>query len=537
MKTFKRATTNIKRQPGKSAILLILVFILTTVLAGVISIRNAINVTEEALMMRLPAISTIEFDWNEAHANNEDGLLITRLMTDTQPTRETLEKIGSLPYVRVYDFNFDPTFFSRELAWSIMEVDESRFPEGESLNHLAWAIDPIGSMGGELALFIGRGVANPEITDIDAGLITLTQGRTFTQAEIDQNAQVVVVSAAFATTNNLAIGSTITLDNIAHDYVNMGRNGTGNFAIDRGEEAFWLAHRALEMEVIGIFDIAQPFNYEAHEGWVFGAALANRANLYNRVYMPVGVAEEMLNFVNDTFLEYHEDFIDAFGPGTQGIVQEEIPITSIFILNDPRDLGAFSEAAQNLLYGFWNMHDLRATNTQITTSMDTMLQIADAVLWATIATSIVILTLIIILFLRDRRHEIGIYMALGDKKSRVIRQILIEVGLTAFIAITMALFVGNVVSDVMSRNMLEQDLINQKSEADALRDPLGGVPWELILFNPGEMSIDETLAMYNIALDGPTILTFVGAGFVVILASTILPIWYVVKLEPKKILM
>jgi len=535
MKIFKRATTNIMRQPGKSMILLFLVFILGTVLAGAISIRGAMITTEESLMMRLPAISTIEFDWESAHANTAEDVLLSTVMGRSQPTREVLHTIGNLPYVRSYDFNFSPMFFSRDLLWSIMEIDEARFPEGENMNTLAWVLDSVGAMGGTLAMFTGRGVANPELTDIEAGLITLTDGRTFTQEEIDRDAPVVVVSEAFARANHLSINSIINLENIAHNYPTMGRQGTGNFAIDRGEEAFWLNHRTLEVQVIGIFDIYREFNYESYEGWLFGAALAERANLYNRIYMPIGVAEDMLNFVNDTYLEHYDEFGATFGEGTQGII-EEIALSSIFILYDPRDLDAFSVAAEDLLADFWGMRDLSATTDHVITSMDIILQLADFVQWVAVATSIIVLTLIIVLFLRERRHEIGIYMALGDKKGRVISQILIEVGLTALVGIIMALFVGNMVSETISRNMLEQHLIEQQV-TEEMRSPLAVVPWELVLFNPGELSIEEALEMYHVALDIPTMLRFVGVGSVVILASTVIPIWYVVKLEPKKILM
>ena len=51
------------------------------------------------------------------------------------------------------------------------------------------------------------------------------------------------------------------------------------------------------------------------------------------------------------------------------------------------------------------------------------------------------------------------------------------------------------------------------------------------------MNIEEVMAMYDISLDFNTVLRFVSIGLTVILTSTIIPIWYVVKLEPKKILM
>jgi len=57
-----------------------------------------------------------------------------------------------------------------------------------------------------------------------------------------------------------------------------------------------------------------------------------------------------------------------------------------------------------------------------------------------------------------------------------------------------------------------------------------------MLFNLGELSVEESLEMFDTSLDAATISTFVGVGTVVILLSTVIPIAYVVKLEPKKVL-
>ena len=39
-------------------------------------------------------------------------------------------------------------------------------------------------------------MVNPDLAEVDAGLIELTAGRTFTQAEIDNGAQVIIASSA-----------------------------------------------------------------------------------------------------------------------------------------------------------------------------------------------------------------------------------------------------------------------------------------------------------------------------------------------------
>jgi len=356
----------------------------------------------------------------------------------------------------------------------------------------------------------------------------------FTQHEIDQSDRVVVISQAFAEINDLSVGSIIEFENIAHDYRIMGFEGSGNFILDRHEERFMLAQRTLEFEVIGIFDLEHELTYEGYEGSIFAGILSGRAELNNRIYMPIGVAEDLLNFQRVAMIDVEDELRDLFGDHQADEWTAEEPwLESIFILNDPRDLDEFSAAAEELLPGFWEIRDLRGVQHHIIASMDNILQIADFIVWAAAGTMIISLTLIIVLFLRDRRHEMGIYLALGDRKGKLVSQVLIETLLITMLSITLSLFVGSLLSQNISRNMFERNMIEQQQSYNEDFE----ISWELILFNPGELAVEEALELYNVSLGFDTVLLIVLASSITILLSTAIPVAYVVKLEPKELLM
>ena len=537
MNIFNRAMVTVVRQSGKSVILFLIIFILGIVLSGVISIRNAMVVTEESLMMRMPAIGTIGFDFESAVADPDVSPqeLGRAYQIANQPTAAELSSVGHLPYVRAYDFFLQSMFFSRDLFWTKIEMDEDRLPAGADVNSLRGNVQGARAMGGQIEMFPGRGVSNPNITDIDAGLITLVAGRTFTQEEINQDAKVVVISQAFAHENDLTIGSMIELENIAHDYTTMGLEGSGNFVLDRHEERFMLAHRRLSFEVIGIFDIAQAFIYEAYEGWLFSEALFRRTDLNNRFYVPFGVAEDMLIFEAHAMLEVEARLREAFGDGeAEDMLNDDPLLESIFVLYDPRDLEAFAMEANEFLPEFWEIRDLRAVDDHVIASMDTLLQIADVVQWSTMSAAIVILTLIMLLFLRERRHEIGIYLALGDQKRHVLTQFLTEIGLIVLMAIVLSLFAGHFLSETISSYMLEQHLRQSGQGSGEIVDEL---PWELALFNPGAMPIEEVIELYQVGLSVEVMLTFTLISGAIVVLSVVVPVIYVTRLEPKQILM
>lgn len=480
MNILKRATTNITRQPLRSTVLFLLIFVLGVAMAGALSVRLALISAEENLIAQLPAVSTIGV--------REDAEIVS--FPIAQPTEDALNAIGQLSYVRAYDFYMRTHFWSSDLMWS----------EGMTNNGLYH--------------FTIKGVNNPEVTDLVAGAIGLIDGRTFTQAEIDRRALVVMVPEDFAQTNQLTVGSTLEIEKT----IDSDGFFTQWHRFEEDENASILVSETLEIEIIGIFnrDIETDFKVDN-----------SCANCY--LYMPFSVTERMLAFENEAFITAGLDWM----LGTQGHRMEPF-LEVLYIMYDPRDLGAFTLEANDLLPDIWEMVHLGDSQVHVTTSMDMVLQIADAVGSVAVVATILVLTLVISLFLRDRRHEIGVYMALGDKKLKVVTQILVEIGFVAIAAMVLALFVGNLLSETVSSQMLEQQVMDQMTAGVQYG---AVIPWELAVFNPRNISVEEMMALYDVSLGLDTTLIFVGMGMTVILISTILPIWYVVKLEPKKILL
>jgi len=532
MNAFKRAITNIIRQPVKNVVLLFLIMILATASSGAISAKQAINITEESILLRTPAVASVSYNFVAAAVDASVTIYELEPPPDL-PTLEEIIAVGSLPYVRVYDFTMSADLFSRDLDWAVIEIDEEQL-SGVSLRMLesSMTIEGTRSEGGYVERFTGRGVANSDLADIDAGLIELIAGRTFTQDEIDNKEQVVIISQLFAETNGLYIGATIEFENIAHNYAKMYREGIVNFHEHHHEERFMAAYESLEFEIIGIFDIARELNYQNHDPWTVEWFLSEDARLQNRIYMPITVAEDILAFRNEGLHSVLDEMLEVFGAHfAEDMIQEELWMPSIFVLYDPRDLDTFQDAASDLLPGFWYVSNLRDVNSSLISSMDTMRQIADFILIAAVVATIAILTLIITLLLRDRRYEIGVYMALGERKGKIIFQFLTEIIIVSTVAIVIALFIGNAISATISMNLLEQNLIE-----NAQVDRNEYYVWELMLFNTGEVPIEEAMAMYDTSLNTTTIFVFISVSAVVILLSTIIPIAYVVKLEPKQVL-
>jgi len=512
----KRAFTNIKRNYGKYGLLFGLILILGSLVSGAISIQRAVQSTEERLIATLPAMAVITSDWQgseqarlEAEYNGEE------MPMNVPITAETIHRIGELPYVRLFNYTWNTVMYSTELTRYINRfpnpewgIDASEIIDSESLSH---------GVAEEIERYRVTGIHGSQMLDIDSGLIELTEGRLFEDRE---DGAVVWISRQLAEVNNLAIGSTISLSS----YI-FGEIIPDFSPIQVDTETLLdsaLFQKQSLVEVIGIFELIPQINADnefQNVQWT--------QDMLNRIYAPNAFVQSHLEAIREAQSQIFDDFHE-WGLWWQA------PQNMTFLLNDPRDLRAFSDVANEMLPFDLRIDDLTSNLNVVFYSMNMMNWIANLVLYTTIGATVVIISLLVVLFLRDRTQEIGLYLALGEKKLKIMVQVLVELFVVALASLSLALVVGNFLSDGLARMMLQNDLLQQEEK----------VPWildfthpSLAWHNPGEVSIEEMLELYDTSLDSQMVVLFYGISGLTILVSAVAPLAYTVKLNPKKILM
>ena len=492
---------SILRRPGKSIILLLLVLILGSIVSGALAVEGAIVNTDANLRRNMRPIITFELDREMFFEEND--------MMPSMPTlipTEVIIEIGNLPYVSHFDYSYRTGVGSFELEdyWSQL------FPVGENLNSDWITLNLIGS-------------SNLELMDITEGTINLVDGRMFTSSEINDGAKVAVISREFAEINQLSVGSMFQVSNVIFN------QPEGSFSTSE-DDVF--ARIDYELEIIGLFDIVRR-NLEDLSDHEVHQELNRIGIITHRIYVPNVIAREAQSFTSE-----QERLM---------IMENDLPeiwlsmetVDALFVLYDPLALDAFRAIAQPMLPDFWTMIDLTDTFGAISNSMATLQHVADWILWGAILATLMILSLLIMLFLRDRRHEIGIYLALGEKGVRIIAQVVLEIVVIALIGVMFAVFVGNLVSANMSLFMLRTELSHETNKVQSMATAVD--PDALVFRWNGmaveELSPEEMLAAFDVSLDLTTTLIFYSVGLFVVLLSTVLPVIYITKMNPKKVLM
>ena len=513
------------RRPGKTLILLLLVFILGTVISGAIAVDGAINNTEANLRRNMRPLVTFQLDW-QTYDEFIDELGISWIEADEQYpiddlTPSIVREIGALEYVEYFKYSIPVWIETDSLQDFRFEFEDEMYQE-------------LG-MESQLAYLEFRGTSATELLQVREGVLEVVEGRgEFTEAELTTLSDVhpIIVSSGFANTNNLTVGSTFELPvtvNLLPDEAEMGEMWDWE-AWELSDESTF-AEEVFAFEVIGLVDSVEEVDPDDFTNW----EVRNRIEMVLRtLHIPNITAEAIQQFIVVSWAEMlleTEGEIDIWAQ--RDLDREEAYVSSVMVLRDALDLDEFRIAASRLLPEFWEVTDLSNSFDDISSSMETLQSIAGWILWVSVGATLLILSLLITLFLRDRRYEMGVYLALGERKGRITSQILLEVVVTSLIGITLALFTGSIISGVMSRNMLTNELAAREEQPDYFFHSNEFTHLGL----EQEMSAAEMMDAFDVSPSIQTIALFYALGLGAVILSTVVPVIYVVTLNPKKVLM
>lgn len=161
--------------------------------------------------------------------------------------------------------------------------------------------------------------------------------------------------------------------------------------------------------------------------------------------------------------------------------------------------------------------------------------IAKVIFVAALIATIIILSLVVVYFMQDRRKEIGIYASLGESKKHIISQLVLEVALVAVIAISAAsasgLFLGNKLSDYMLE--IQRYVQRQQNLGDLANLPVIYKP----MFSDRLDTRDAVIDNFAIEADAQYFVTLYVVGEVTVLISCGFSMIYLTRLRPKEIMM
>ncbi|HDR8244859.1 TPA: ABC transporter permease [Bacillus cereus] len=201
---------------------------------------------------------------------------------------------------------------------------------------------------------------------------------------------------------------------------------------------------------------------------------------------------------------------------------------AIYSLKDPKDIDAFKEEAKKL--GLPAYYELDAQDNVYKQMIGPIENIASFLKTIVIMVSIAgatILGLIIMLSIKERRKEMGILLSIGEKKWKLMGQLLVEVLCIAVLAFGLSLATGEKVSQKVGDNLLSSEIAKNEDKPEDPIAKLSGNPAADV--DPVD-NIDVSISTEDLGKVG-------GIGLGIAMLGTILPALSILRLNPKQILL
>lgn len=491
MNYFNRALCSVTRRKGKSIILLAVIFILGNVIAGSIAIQQSTANVEKKIKHDLGATVSMELDYQKVMDEGESFSPSTLKV-------ENIKKLGTSTYVKEFDYNVKTSLFVKKIKTYEMENTETMagMPKTLSLK--------------------GNNLLYP--LDFKDKKVKLIEGRTFKQDQLNSGKDVVIISNKLAEANGFNVGDKIVLDSSVMDFKQDGSMQE-------------LANQNHPVEIIGIFEPTSVEKKKLDKKGIEQQLM--ETDQFNTVYMPNDAV------LNINKLEYEKGktlLPDRYkkADGTDLTAEDMNQITPVYVLKSPEDVDAFKEEAKSLVPEGYKLISSTDQYDKVGGTFKKMFQISGYVVLLAIGATLLIISLVVILFLRDRKHELGIYLSLGETRAKVMRQILIELLLISLVAMCLSLVTGNLLGKMVSESLIESGAFSQTG--DALNN--GGTMMAVgVGANMPTLTTEDVSIAYEVKFSVSYIITFLIVGLSTVLLSAILPLTYVFRLNPKKIMM
>lgn len=490
MNHIKRAINNVIRTKSKSILLFSLVFILGNIIAGSISIQQASKNVEKNIKTRMGAIATITIDYSsgdKSFGGNELGNDDTKI---TLPSEEVLKTIGSSSYVRAFDYSIGSNVLSESIKPIVAKGEEQESENADKYN-----------------FFQFKGVQYEKILSIQEKKENLVQGRVFTKQEIEKGEKVALISKKLASQNNIKVDDKV----IFKSFIPGSKS-------DNKEN---IHIEDIAVKIVGIYESANK-NIKNSDNKNYMDSMVE-ARSQNTIYVPNKLSSDINKRKNETLIEKgRKDEIISTGDAN---------FEPIYILKNPSDKEKFISEAQPLLQKPFIIKMTSDNFEKISGPIKKTTEMANYILMVSIAASILIITLVILLFLRDRKHELGIYIALGEKRAKVFSQILIELALIAVVGILLSLFTGNMIASSLSQSTIK---VQEQDESVFDMDYGSG---EASKYSKQIFTQKDVVESYKVGLSIEYAVVFFVVGLLTIMLAAVAPLLYILRLNPKKIMM
>ena len=505
MYLIKNAWKSIVRAPGRNILIGIIVVLIAISSCVALSIRNSANEVVESYQESADITGTLGVDREAMRsqmqtASGSEGVRNMNI-SFSQPTYEEIINYGDSDYLNGFYYtinaslnstDIDPVTSTTDTTTSASTSDQQAPPDGGG---------DMGSRMGTQADFTLIGYSSNEaMTSFVSGDYTMSEGEMFAD---DETGNVCVISDELAAMNDLVIGSVITMVNPNDETSTLALTVSGIYQDNSADDT--------------------SFN------WFSNAA--------NQILTNFTVLNQYVESTDDTTEDTTTD-TETESTAVRG------QITSTFLIKSADSIEPFEAEMRTK-----GLDD----NLTLSTNLDNVeSQLAPVSNLSNFATIFLVLVLIIggvillvinMINIRERKYEVGVLRAIGMNRTKVAFQYISELFIVTTFAVMVGTSIGAIASVPTANMMLANEISAQttsqtQTEQNFGRGGMGGAG--ATNGGPGGFfGITETTTyvdQINAVINPIVILELAGISILLTLLSGVISVVFIARYEPLKIL-
>ncbi|MED2970034.1 ABC transporter permease [Bacillus subtilis] len=482
MNFIKRAFWNMKAKKGKTLLQLFVFTVICVFVLSGLTIQSAAQKSSELARQELDGSVTLQVDRQKQMEKQQDSGE-KRSFESTPIKVSDANKLAALDHVKSYNY----TTSASANAGNFDAIESSSSSDSSSSSSSSNAKNSQGGgQGGpqmvQADLSIEGVISTALVDDFSDGDSKITDGRAITKSDVGK--KVTVINETLAEENDLSVGDSITIESATDE------------------------DTTVKLKIVGIYkttssgdDQAQNFSF---------------LNPYNKLYTPYTATAALKG-------DDYKNTIDS----------------AVYYMDDAKNMDAFVKAAKNTSIDF-DTYTLN-TNDQLYQQMvgpiENVASFSKNVVYLVSVAGAVILGLIVMMSIRERKYEMGVLMAIGEKRWKLIGQFLTEILIVAVIAIGLASVTGNLVANQLGNQLLSQQISSSTDSTQTASGQMpgggGGMGGKMFGHSSSNVDVIDSL---NIAVSMNDMLILGGIGILIAIIATLLPSISVLRLHPKTIL-
>lgn len=469
MYIIKNAWINIKRHLGRNILIGLIVLVVALSSTIALSINTSGNKLIESYKDKNELAVSFRLDMSKLRDESN---------TYTKLTVSDIENYADSDYVSSYYYTLDTSLSSDDIEAIDMSEkfepkDNGNAPNSEMPDR-GQGKENIGSQGD----YKITAYSDPSyIENFINGTSKITSGSMITKDDEENH---VVISEELATQNDSEVGDEITF------YLPSDSSITYTF------------------EITGIFETTDD---SASDDFMNMNAL----NAQNQIYTTVTAINNILE---------DDDSSNS--------------LNATIYLKNQDDLEVYTEEVKDK--GLSDYYTLSDSTDEITSTLTPIKNISNFSMTFLIIILIVgaiILAVINILNIRDRKYEIGVLRAIGMSKTKLILSLLTELFIVTVIAFIIGIIGGKLLSQPVTNKMLENEINSQQVQTENTRENFGGRGFERPNERRATQNYEDSL---TVTLDAETVIILFSFGLILVIVSGSASAIFITKYNPNQIL-